>query len=55
MRHSTSLLLPRHSSMRRPHRAAGEDGALWAAVEDVAVGAALCAALWFFTSVAFLA
>jgi hypothetical protein len=55
MHHSTSLLPPRDGSLRRPHRAGGEHGAPWAVVEDVAVGAALCAALWFFTSMAFLA
>ena len=32
-----------------------EEGTDWAAVGDLAAGGALCLAVWFFTSVAFLA
>ena len=45
----------RGSSVYRPHGVAGEDRTPWAALEDVAVGGGLCLALWFFTSLAFLA
>ena len=41
--------------MYRSCRAADDDRTAWAVVEDVAVGGGLCLALWFFTSVAFLA
>jgi hypothetical protein len=54
MRNSTSLL-PRDSSIHRSHHVAGGDRTPWAVVEDVAVGGGLCLALWFFTSMAFLA
>src|SRR5918994_7287089 len=54
MRHST--LLPRQDSVvYRSCRAADDDRTTWAVVEDVALGGALCLALWFFTSMAFLA
>ena len=42
-------------AMYRPRRAADDDRAPWAVVEDVALGGVLCLALWFFTSMAFLA
>jgi hypothetical protein len=41
--------------MYRSCRAADDDRTPWAVIEDVAVGGGLCLALWFFTSVAFLA
>jgi hypothetical protein len=54
MRNST--LLPRQDSVvYRSRRAADDDRTTWAVVEDVALGGALCLALWFFTSMAFLA
>jgi hypothetical protein len=53
MRNSVPLL-PQGSVMHRSWRTADDDRAAWAVVEDVALGGALCLALWFFTSVAFL-
>ena len=51
-----SALLPRQDSvMYRSGRVSGDDRTAWAVVEDVAVGGGLCLALWFFTSLAFLA
>ena len=48
--------LPRQDSvMYRSGRVSGDDRTAWAMVEDVAVGGGLCLALWFFTSLAFLA
>ena len=48
--------LPRQDSvMYRSGRVSGDDRTAWAVVEDVAVGGWLCLALWFFTSLAFLA
>jgi hypothetical protein len=48
--------LPRQDGvMYRPGRVSGDDRPAWAVVEDVAVGGGLCLALWFFTSLAFLA
>jgi hypothetical protein len=41
--------------MYRSRHVAGDDRPAWAVVEDVAVGGGLCLALWFLTSVAFLA
>jgi hypothetical protein len=42
-------------AMYRLRRAADDDRAPWAVVEDVALGGVLCLTLWFFTSMAFLA
>ena len=53
MRNSVPLL-PQGSVMHRSWRAADDDRAAWAVVEDVVLGGTLCLALWFFTSVAFL-
>ena len=51
-----SALLPQQDGvMYRPGRVSGDDRPAWAVVEDVALGGGLCLALWFFTSVAFLA
>jgi hypothetical protein len=36
-------------------RAAGDRSTAWAVVGDAAAGGMLCLALWFFTSMAFLA
>ena len=41
--------------MHRPRRVTGDDRSAWAVVEDIALGGVLCLALWFFTSMAFLA
>jgi hypothetical protein len=54
MRNSASLLR-QDSAMYRSGRVSGDDRTAWAVVEDVAVGGGLCLALWFFTSMAFLA
>ena len=54
MRNSASLLR-QDGVMYRPGRVSGDDRPAWAVVEDVAVGGGLCLALWFFTSLAFLA
>ena len=54
MRKSASLL-QQDDIMYRPYLAADDDRAAWAVVEDVALGGGLCLALWFFTSMAFLA
>jgi hypothetical protein len=52
----SSTLPPRQDSiMYHPRRATDDDRAPWAVVEDIAVGGGLCLALWFFTSLAFLA
>ena len=54
MRNSASL--PQQDSvMHRSGRVPGDDHTAWAVVEDVTVGGGLCLALWFFTSLAFLA
>jgi hypothetical protein len=42
-------------AMYRPRRGTDDHRPTWAVVEDVAVGGGLCLALWFFTSLAFLA
>ena len=48
--------LPQQDSvMYRSGRVSGDDHTAWAMVEDVTVGGGLCLALWFFTSLAFLA
>ena len=52
---NSALLLQRDSVMYRSGRVSGGDRTAWAVVEDVAVGGGLCLALWFFTSLAFLA
>jgi hypothetical protein len=54
MRNSASLLR-QDGAMYRPGRVSGDDRPAWAVVKDVAVGGGLCLALWFFTSLAFLA
>ena len=54
MRNSASLL-QQDSVMYRSGRVSGDDRTAWAVVEDIAVGGGLCLALWFFTSLAFLA
>jgi hypothetical protein len=54
MRNSASLL-QQDCGMYRSCRAADDGRTTWAVVENVAVGGALCFALWFFTSMAFLA
>jgi hypothetical protein len=54
MRDST-LPLRQDGAMRRSGRVTDDDRTAWAVVEDVALGGGLCLALWFFTSVAFLA
>ena len=54
MRKSASLL-PQDSVMYRSGRVSSDDRPVWAVVEDVVVGGGLCLALWFFTSMAFLA
>ena len=54
MRNSASLL-QQDSVMYPSGRVSGDDRRAWAVVEDVAVGGGLCLALWFFTSMAFLA
>ncbi len=54
MRNSASPL-QQDSVMYRSGRVSGDDRTAWAIVEDVAVGGGLCLALWFFTSLAFLA
>ena len=42
-------------AMYPSYPAADDKRPAWAVVEDVAVGGGLCLALWFFTSMAFLA
>jgi hypothetical protein len=50
------ILPPRQDgAVYRPRRADDDGRAAWAVVEDVALGGVLCLALWFFTSMAFLA
>jgi hypothetical protein len=41
--------------MYRLRRVIDDDRTAWAVVEEVAVGGGLCLALWFLTSMAFLA
>ena len=54
MRNSVSL--PQQDGVvYRSRHTANDDRTAWAVVEDVAVGGGLCLALWFFTSMAFLA
>jgi hypothetical protein len=53
--HNLTLLLQQDSVMYRSGRVSGDDRTAWAVVEDVAAGGGLCLALWFFTSLAFLA
>jgi hypothetical protein len=52
---NSALLLQQDGVMYRSGRVSGDDRPTWAVVEDVAVGGGLCLALWFFTSLAFLA
>jgi hypothetical protein len=54
MRNSASLL-QQDGAVYRSCRIVEDDRPAWAVAEDVVVGGGLCLALWFFTSLAFLA
>ena len=51
----SALPLRRRGGVPRPHRAADRGPLAWAVVGDITLGGVLWLALWFFTSVAFLA